>query len=380
MSTDRTRPVSDFDRLAAAWLSEGPTDLNDEVLDAALSEVSSIRQRRPMAPWRTSPMSISASVGVARLAASAAIVALVVGGSYLLLRQPSVGPGASPSVTPSPSPTGIPIGVGLTQPFISPRYGYTVQVPIAWQAAPATSDWHPTDGTADLDNPMADVFQIGPAADGIRAEIVAETQPIGATSASWTAQWERFRVPGGNCLGHASPWVDAIVAGIPARTFSWHCGDANPVATPKDYDEYAFLASAFGFVIHGTPSMVKQLVDSFGPPPTAVPSGPGGPVPAALIGEWKAASGAGSVTIAAQSWTSGKYSGGLERNGDQLTFTSDGVVECGGGSGSSAATGVSTWSLASGSLVLTSVTDDGCGWRSDLFNSGPFSRIGPAAS
>ena len=35
MNTDRLRPTSDFDRLASAWLTEGPEELADRVLDAA---------------------------------------------------------------------------------------------------------------------------------------------------------------------------------------------------------------------------------------------------------------------------------------------------------------------------------------------------------
>jgi hypothetical protein len=52
MSTNRN-----FDRIAEAWLAEGPSELADRVLDAALDEVHLTSQRRRMAvPWRTPQM------------------------------------------------------------------------------------------------------------------------------------------------------------------------------------------------------------------------------------------------------------------------------------------------------------------------------------
>ena len=83
--------INDFDRRAAAWLADGPTELNDRVLDAALREVHLTRQRRRWsAPWRTEPMSRAF-----RAVAMAAATVVVVGFLAVQLRGPA-GPGAAP--------------------------------------------------------------------------------------------------------------------------------------------------------------------------------------------------------------------------------------------------------------------------------------------
>ena len=65
MSTNR-----DFERIAAAWVAEGPAELADRVLDAALDEVHLTHQRHRLSvPWRTSAMSMPI-----RLAAGIAVL------------------------------------------------------------------------------------------------------------------------------------------------------------------------------------------------------------------------------------------------------------------------------------------------------------------
>lgn len=96
MSTRR-----DFDRTSKAWLAEGPTELADRVLDAALHEVHSTHQRRLLwgLPWRTSPM-----LNRFRLAAVAVVAVIAVGVVALNLpRLPGVG---GPGTSPSPSAAG----------------------------------------------------------------------------------------------------------------------------------------------------------------------------------------------------------------------------------------------------------------------------------
>ncbi len=84
---------TDFDRHAAAWLADGPTELSDRVLDTALAEVHLTRQRRRWTLWRTQTMSLR--LGTASLVAVVAIVGLVgfnmIGSSHLA---------ASPSRSP----------------------------------------------------------------------------------------------------------------------------------------------------------------------------------------------------------------------------------------------------------------------------------------
>jgi len=98
----------DFDRHAAAWLADGPTELNDRVLDAALAQVHGTKQRRrPTAIWRVGTMSrvlnlaalalgLVAMTGVIAFLRSGAQVGWPVGGSTPEVFVP---PGARPSMT-----------------------------------------------------------------------------------------------------------------------------------------------------------------------------------------------------------------------------------------------------------------------------------------
>ena len=87
---------TDFDRRTAAWLADGPIELSDRVLDAALREVHMTSQRRRWSTsWRINPM-----LNNTRLLAAIAIVAVVGAGAlFYVNRSPGVG------APPSPSPT-----------------------------------------------------------------------------------------------------------------------------------------------------------------------------------------------------------------------------------------------------------------------------------
>ena len=272
MSTDRPIQIDEFSRLATAWLAEGPVELNDHVLDAALANVHVTGQRRPFTPWSRPTTVPRSQAAMGLVALSATLVALVVGGAYLFSRPPRVGPASSPTPSTPPSATPFPANVFRIVPFTSPQYGYTVEIPSDWSLTTATSDWHPTSDLAPLGTPTADVFVVGDASTARRAEIVAEAQPGGTTAKQWTDRWEALREVGGHCFGSASPWTDVTVVGLAARTFSWRCNDSLLGERGGDYDEYVFLASGKGFVISGAPSIVQQLVVSFAPPP--VVSGP----------------------------------------------------------------------------------------------------------
>jgi hypothetical protein len=111
MTTDRTSSSIDFDRLASAWLADGPAELKDRVLEGALQEVHRTQQRRrPPAPWRTT--FVQAPRWTYFAGAAVAAVAVVAMSLNLLASKPSSGgpsgsaPGASPSLavaTPGPS-------------------------------------------------------------------------------------------------------------------------------------------------------------------------------------------------------------------------------------------------------------------------------------
>jgi hypothetical protein len=141
MSTNR-----DFHRIAEAWLAEGPSELADRVLDAALDEVHLTHQRRVLrVPWRNPPMSMPL-----RLAAGIAIIAVLgVGAIRLFGSGPNIGAGPTPS--PSPSPTPIPtasarpsatsLDPATFTTYTSARYGFSIGHPTSWSEKPATRAW-----------------------------------------------------------------------------------------------------------------------------------------------------------------------------------------------------------------------------------------------
>jgi hypothetical protein len=142
---------TDFDRRATAWLADGPTELSDRVLDAALSEVHLTNQRRRWStPWRN--LLMSAPV---RVVAAIALVAIIGVTAFMLSnRGPQVGGPATPTPrveTPVPSkagptagPTAAPtlsLDTATWKAYASTRYGYTLAYPDGWMAVPADRDW-----------------------------------------------------------------------------------------------------------------------------------------------------------------------------------------------------------------------------------------------
>jgi hypothetical protein len=99
---------SDFDRRAAAYLADGPTQLADRVLDAALRDVHKTRQRhRWSVPRRFQPM-----FSVARLAAVAAVALVAVSATYIGV--------TGPNPSPSPSPTAVVVRPSSAPCFVTP--------------------------------------------------------------------------------------------------------------------------------------------------------------------------------------------------------------------------------------------------------------------
>lgn len=138
MSTNRN-----FDRIAEAWLANGPTELADRVLHAALREVHVTQQRRRWAaPWRTQPMPFPMRAGGAMIAivAVAGLAALI-----LINRGPGIGAPATqtPTATPVPTaigPTPIPtlsLETSTWTAFTSARYGFSARYPSSFRTVPS---------------------------------------------------------------------------------------------------------------------------------------------------------------------------------------------------------------------------------------------------
>jgi hypothetical protein len=126
MSTNR-----DFDRIAGAWLAEGPSELADRVLDAALDEVHLTNQRRRIAvPWRLPPMNtpLRLAAGIAAFAV-VGLAALGALGNGLRIGGPSTpSPSTQPSMTPPPA-SFEPLDTTDWVEFTSVRHGYEARHP-----------------------------------------------------------------------------------------------------------------------------------------------------------------------------------------------------------------------------------------------------------
>jgi hypothetical protein len=108
----------EFDRLLATVVDEGPVQAPDYVIEGALAEIPTTRQRDLVArPWRTAMLR-----PIAALTSTAAVVAVV---AYLAFASPgeiavSPSPSAQPSPTPSPTAAGSPLTTLTTSDFEVP--------------------------------------------------------------------------------------------------------------------------------------------------------------------------------------------------------------------------------------------------------------------
>jgi hypothetical protein len=143
----------DFDRIARAFMADGPTQLADRVLESSLADVHFTRQRRVLlrAPWRTPVMNMYAKL------AAAAVVVVAVGalGVWFLnpgTSSPPVGAPTTPSASPSEpaAPSAVPRSSSvlegipappLSQDFTSARNGISLAAPEGWTTRPATEAW-----------------------------------------------------------------------------------------------------------------------------------------------------------------------------------------------------------------------------------------------
>ncbi len=94
----------DPERLIHAFLTEGPTELADQVFDAVRDTIEQKRQRVVIGPWRLPTMNKIVPIG---LGAVAVVVVFVVG-TQILGSPASSGVGGAPSATPSPTPSPTP--------------------------------------------------------------------------------------------------------------------------------------------------------------------------------------------------------------------------------------------------------------------------------
>ena len=170
MTTER-----DFDRIAVAWLADGPEELSERVIDAAVDQIHLTRQRRAIrAPWRLPTMTMHARVA-----------ALVAAGVLILAGVAVVGTGGGrtgPSPTQAPTPSvaaAVPSArpseavdlLPLDRTFNSPLNGYSIGTLPSWTVTPATKGWTSTIP----DSAFMDGFDVTSA-----VSVGAMSQPLGS--------------------------------------------------------------------------------------------------------------------------------------------------------------------------------------------------------
>jgi len=203
MIDDRT-----LERAARSFIEEGPTAAPPRVVEEALRLIDHIPQERDWIPWRFPNM-----FNPARIAVLVAVIgAIVLGGAFLVLRQPSsrVGnpdPCASPASTPIPTATGI-TDSDLRVTFTSVVHGYSVRIPCGWTASPATTTWagDAPDATAEF----MDRLQ------GTTVRLVAASAALaGQTPESWMEAYaNRFGLDGvGECDVLPADWPRITIGG-----------------------------------------------------------------------------------------------------------------------------------------------------------------------
>jgi hypothetical protein len=203
---------TDFERAARAWLDDGPTQLSDRVLHAALNDIHVTRQRRAIsAPWRFVRMPVlSRATGIAAVALVAVVGA---GAMYVASNRPS-GSGSqgtpAPTVAPTPAPT-YP-GIRSFTPYTSAVYGITFGYPDGWSLAEAaTRKWQAGD---QVDTGSTDLF----------------VTPADGEEGIAFAVWQGPAGPGADIASHAglAAWFEANLCeegGDP-------CGTVAAVAVP----------------------------------------------------------------------------------------------------------------------------------------------------
>ena len=142
----------DLERTLDAYFAVGAEEVADRVIDEALLTIAHTPQRRGLTvPWRPNVMN-----PFARLAVAAAAIVIVAGGALYLISPGNEGVGGPPAATPSPSaaapsaspsassaptPELAPIDPTTWVPYMSERYGYTLEHPADWTVEPSQSDW-----------------------------------------------------------------------------------------------------------------------------------------------------------------------------------------------------------------------------------------------
>jgi hypothetical protein len=258
---------TDFDRHAAAWLTDGPTELADRVLDAALREVHVTRQRPDLRlPWRFPKMSNLSSIGRAVLVGAVLLVAIA-GGAYLVGGSSNTVDSSDPPSTPAataarstdvPSATGS-LGIPAWTRYESSTYPtLTMSYPADWSVnAPATRAWKPGDKLYVDTWPYADSFvSAGESAVGLFAWEMPAGEGIDLDSVVALTAWARSF-----CRD-----VEAFACGeftdraVPMCLNAGGASCRAALLVPTDRAQYAFFMDWPSVMFTDAPDMVNVIV------------------------------------------------------------------------------------------------------------------------
>jgi hypothetical protein len=268
MSTNRN-----FDRIAEAWLAEGPSQLADRVLDAALDEVHLTNQRRRLpVPWRFTLMpALSRATGIAALA----LVAVVGAGGLISLnsKAPSGpgGPTTAPTAAPTPGASEVAPGITAWTTYTSEIHGFTLGYPEDWSVnAPATRKWQTGDEFPGDVWPYADTF-VGPGEGDASIGLFVWEMPLGEgvdpESVEGMKAWaEAFcnNVGVSACDAFTQDAVPMCLASVIDPDVV-ECRGA--LLVPTDGPQFAFIPDWTSLIFTGIPDVVTVVVigreDSF---------------------------------------------------------------------------------------------------------------------
>ena len=252
-----------FDPRIADWLEDDPHAAPDLALDIVLAALPSIKQRRAGRVPRRFLEVFNMRTG---LVAAATVIAISIGGLYMLGPRPT-GPGASissptaptvPSVRPTvaPSPTGAPF------PFTSPRYRYAVTVPAGWAVTAATLPW-PEGAT--LTAAYADAFKGPPDAGSDFDDVLVASQfvPDGMEPADWLLRHAQQQAASArDCKPEVDAWTDAEVAAeadgglLRIRRVDLECQGIR-------LSDIAFVVENRGYAMSGNGVAIARFLNTF---------------------------------------------------------------------------------------------------------------------
>ena len=272
MSTNR-----DFDRIASGWLAEGPTELNDRVLEAALDEVHLTHQRRrPAVPWRTpfmtTPMRLAAAIAIVAVVGFAGLT-FIQGG--LNIGRPAPTPSCTSAVAPSlaPSPGASPIDRGTWTTYVSQRYGFSICRPADWVVHPGDHDWTFAADAADtLSPPQFTAYERFASADD---SIEISAWSVAVTPGTTVAGWLQAYCP----IAESNAPCAAIQDGALTVAMDGHAGSIVPFV--DDVQAFFLIDNRIYVVASWRPAAEYdslQLLEAF---VSTMHLLPGGPIPGA---------------------------------------------------------------------------------------------------